>query len=511
MGLTIITAAGEVIDADDNAGPFQVTPEGFNSGLSTNSVPFAQWEAGGATASYAHLYATQPWVYIAVNFITRQISRLPLKAYSRDSQGVKRPLKEGTLYDALQQPNHRKGPIHLKQWMAFPTLLHGTGTVHKLRDRAGGPATRFAPLDWRCMQPKRDRDGIVTHWIYSGLRDPIVVLPDDLLLTAWDSPDGEIGVSPLRALGITTRLERHAQVWMDAHFRNSARPSGGITMPEAAAGDIELRKELREDLERLHMGGPNNGRPMLMPPGGNWVPFGQTAHEVELIDQRKLNREEVAAGYNAPQPLIGILDHATYSNVAELHKILYGPVLGPWLVLFEETFKAHVLDGEPEYDGQWVEFDLAEVLRGDILKESLALKNQLQIGLLTINEARQIRNLPPIDHPDCNRPMIPTNNMTFIGGQASADDATSTVLSRSMARVGNRLYRKARAGEDGWDAGRFHRELLTDLEEAGVDEPARVAQAWTGAVGAIVADALNEPDVLRASFAALIKTKEPNA
>lgn len=496
MGLTIVTADGEVIDTD-NAGPFQYTPEGFNSGLSENSVPFSQW--GGHTASFAHLYATQPWVYIAVNFMTRQLSRLPIKAYERDSQNVKRPLKEGQpLYDLLQQPNRRRGPIHLKQWMAFPTLLHGTGTVHKLRDRTAGPTSRFAPLDWRFMEPKRDRDGEITHWIYRGLRDPIVVMPENVLLTAWDSPDGELGVSPLRALEVTTQLERAAQSWMRGHFRNSARPSGGLTMPEAAAGDRELRRELRDDIARLHSG---STRPILLPPGSKWESFAQSAHEVELIEQRKLNREEVAAVYNAPQPLIGILDHATYSNVAELHNIVYGPVLGPWLVLFEETFKAQVIDGEPAFEGQFVEFELREVLKGDALKEAMALKTQLQSGLLTINEARQIQNLPPIDHPDCDRPMIPTNNMTFVG-----DTASDGAVSRNVARVANRLYRKAKVGEDGWDAARFHRELLTDLQEADTPEAEQAAKTWTNIVGAIVADAMNDPDILRASFAALTTT-----
>lgn len=501
-GLTIITAAGEVIDTDENAGPFQLTPEGFNSGLSANSVPLAQWNDGNP-GSFAQLYRTQPWVYISVNFMTRQLSRLPLKVYEKDSQNVKRQRTDGGLYDLLNKPAPRKGPIHFKQWLSFPTLLHGTSTVHKIREQPGGAPRRFAPLDWRFMDPRRDSDGNITHWIYSGNATRQVIYLEDLLSAAWMAPsDDEIGTSPLQALGITTSLERAAQQWMQGHFRNSARPSGGITMPDAAVGDKELRRELRDDLQRLHVGGTNNGRPMLLPPGSEWQPFGQTAHEVELIDHRKLNREETAAAYNAPQPLIGILDHATYSNVAELHKIVYGPVLGPWLVLFEETIKAQVIDGEPEFEGQFVEFELREVLKGDALKEAIALKTQMQSGLLTINEARQIQNLPPIDHPDCNKPMIPTNNMTFVGG-SSTDNANGAVA-RNLARVANRLYRSACAGEDGWDAARFHRELLHDLRAEGHADAEQTAKTWTAAIGAIVSDALGDAEVLRTSFAALI-------
>ena len=512
MPLTFITAAGEVISADEG-GPFQYTPEGFNSGLAESSVPLSQWTGGGA--SYASLYETQPWVAIAVNFLTRQISRLPLKVYTRDSQGNKQRQTSGALYDAIQNPAPRCGPIHLKQWMFFPTLLHGNGAIRKVRPRAGNAPTGFLPLGWRDLEPRRTSAGAIEdvsdidYWlrIRDGKRQ--VLQPHDVVHLAWHPPTGALGVSPLKQLGVTLRIERSSQLYQEALFRNSARPSGGVTLPESMASDELFRREFRSDLERLHAGTHNAGRPIMLPPGSKWEQFAITAHEAELIQQRQLNREEIAAGYNAPQPLIGILDHATYSNIAELHKILYGPVLGPWIVLGEETFTAQVIAGEAAFEGQFVEFDLSEELRGDVLKEAQALKAQLSIGMLTINEARKIRNLPPIDHPDCDRPMVPTNNMTFVGGDAPAGDEASQALTSNLRRVGALLYRKAKTGENAWDPERFHRELTSDLTDANTTDPAGSAEVWTRAVDAVVTDALNDPDQLRAAFAALSPEQEP--
>jgi hypothetical protein len=170
-----------------------------------------------------------------------------------------------------------------------------------------------------------------------------------------------------------------------------------------------------------------------------------------------------------------------------------------------------VIDGEPEFEGQFVEFDLAEVLRGDPLKEATALKTQLQTGLLTINEARQIRNLPRIDHPDCDRPMIPANNLIFVGGQTSGTDeeegetTIAGALSRNLERLGDRLYRKTKAGqtEDAWDPDRFRRELRDDLAKAKDPNADATAKTWVGVVTAVIADALGDADTLRDSFAAL--------
>jgi HK97 family phage portal protein len=138
----------------------------------------------------------------------------------------------------------------------------------------------------------------------------------------------------------------------------------------------EEREELRQEIHDTHGGVDQAFRLMLLSGGMDFKGMSQTAVEAELIEQRKLDREEVAAVYDIPPPLIGILDHATYSNVAEMHRMLYVTVLGPPLVMLEETIKAELIDPEPAWEGHFVEFDLSEVLKGDTLKEIQALRGR---------------------------------------------------------------------------------------------------------------------------------------
>lgn len=501
MGITLQLEDGTLIAG--GGGPYQTNADG-DPVLSTNSVPSEVWEG---RLSFTNIYRTQVWVAICVNFLTRQVARLPLKVYERDSQNVKRPVAKGPLVDLLRQPAERCGPIHLKQWMTMPTLVHGNGPVRVVRDRAGLAPRRFLPLDWRWLDPKETREGsgVLDYWVLSVPGQGRTILqPEDVMHIGWSPPAGVVGVSPLQQLGVTIRSERSAQRFQEASFRHSARPSGGISLPESVAGNRELRRELRRDLIRLHQGVDQTGKPIVMPPGAKWEAFSHSATEAQLIEVRNVNREEIAACYSAPQPLVGILDHATYSNVAELHKILYGPVLGPWLTLEEEIFKAQVIDQTPAFEGQWVEYELKEALRGDALKEAIALKTQIQTGLLTINEARQIVNLPPIDHPDCDRPLIPTNNLTPIGGTSPADAAAAVALRGNLQRLGARVYRRAKAGEsDLWDRDRFERELAADLRKAHDHHADGNARTWGAVLEALIADSLEEPEQLQASFAAL--------
>jgi HK97 family phage portal protein len=507
VSLSFVGSDGTVLSSVDGDGSqFQLTPEGFNTGLARNSVPLSAYDGTGA--SFAHLYRTQPWVATTINKLTRQVARPPLKAYERDSQGQKKRLTDGRLYELLQRPALRRGPINLKQWMSFPTLLNGNGAIQKMRKEIAGPPTSFRSLDWRTLVPEFDRStGEIDHWVCTQFGKTEFIPVDDIVHFAWEGPDGLLGVSPLRQLGVTLRIERAAQIWQEATFRNSVRPSGGITLPDGdLAKDKIYRAELASDLARLHAGGPNAGRPLVLPPGSEWQAFSANASEAALIEQRTVAREEIAAVFDIPPPVIGILDHATYSNMDTIfEKVLFGPVLGPWFTLFEETFGAQVLDDEPAFEGQWVEFDLSEVLRGDPVKQAMALKTQMQSGQLTINEVRDIQNKPRFDHPSCDLPMIPANNIAFVGGEDQTGDVAgqevAAEIAKSLQRAGARAVRKAKAGQPAWDGDRFHRELAEDLEPYG--DHTKTADAWALAAEAIVHETLSDPAALEEAFASL--------
>ena len=103
-----------------------------------------------------------------------------------------------------------------------------------------------------------------------------------------------------------------------------------------------MMDQLREDVEELYAGPENAGKPALLPPGLDWKPIGHTAVEAELIDQRQVAREEVAAVYQIPPPMMGILDNATYSNIETQREMAYTMALGPPLVLIEQSLTSMI-------------------------------------------------------------------------------------------------------------------------------------------------------------------------
>lgn len=399
----------------DQVAPAQLSATGRPM-IATNSVPLSAFGAGNLTliggrpVSYGDIYRSQPYVATAVDVLTRQISRLPLKVYQRDSQGNRTRVEEHRLVDLIKRPAPRCGSTQLKQWLAQPVLLHGNALLLKGRDERAAPPARLWPLEWRSVSA-RARGGAVDYFETSQFGEKQFLDPADVLHVRWEPPDGCFGVSPLQQLGITVRIERAAQEYQENYLGQGAAPPSALYLPHEIVTDDEMRGKIESRMQARHGGPQGAGRVAVLPNDTKWEAVGHTAHEAELIAQRKLTREEVGSVYQVPQPLLGILENATLANVAELHRMLYTTVLGPWLALIEDTFKAQIIDTEPAFEGLWVEFDLAEVLKGDKLKEMTALKLAVQAGLLTLNEAREIQNRKKYDADWCDEPLIPANNL----------------------------------------------------------------------------------------------------
>lgn len=414
---SLIAANGQLLRRTEPRG-IPSAAFGFGGGLTFDSVWTDASEASDETGrliSFSEIYDTQPVVAAAINKLARQGSTLPLKVYKRKENGERDRLIGHPLETLLRKPLTRRGPVHLKQWILIPLLTHGNSIVAKFREDPSGPPTALLPVSWPHIEAYAPEGGEVEWWATTQTGERRWFQAQDAMHFAWLSPAGEIGTSPLRQLGTTIQIEDAAQRFQRAMFRNSVRPTGAVTIPENVVLDKETRKEMRADLDKLHTGVDNAGRTMLLPGGAEWKAMSHSAHEAELIEQRKLDREEIAMVYDLPGPLIGDLTHGTYSNVTELNKQLYKSVLRPWLTLVEETIQAHLIDPEPEWEGIFVEFDLGEQLKGDPVELADALRTQVEAGVMTRNEARKFLNLPRDPSPAADQLFYSANNQAPVG------------------------------------------------------------------------------------------------
>ena len=148
--------------------------------------------------------------------------------------------------------------------------------------------------------------------------------------------------------------------------------------------------------------------------GETFLPASHSPRESEFTEARKLTREEVARHYHVPLPMVGILDHSTFSNIKEQHKNLYQDALGPWLTMVSEEWKRQVLPECDDQVGIYTEFNIEQKMRGSFEEQAASFRTLVGTPVITVNEARGRLNLPRLDDPSADGVAKPLN-LTLAG------------------------------------------------------------------------------------------------
>lgn len=402
--MTYVVGVGGGVIAARNAYPF---PTSAPRETAPNRGRIALLDQLGRTMTYEAMFRTQPWVYAVVTKQVYALGRTPLKTYVMGDDDERQRAERGNPLDMLLRRPWGRGSSawKFKVHIIWDLLIHGQALL-VMGGKAGAPPTELWPVPWRNVITIEDESGILGFKVRLPSGDYFV---DPGRVVHFELPGR---VSPLEPLRRTLAVEHAALTWQGENFRNGITPRGAFTTDQTL--NERTLPRLRAELETLYAGPENAGRFGMFDQSLKWTQMGTSAIDAALIDQRKLNREEVCGVYDVPPTSVGILDRAIMGNVRELRKQVYVDAVGPKASLIEITINADIVWEVPAWDGYFVEFDLNTILRPDPEARARAHLMEQQASTSTINERRRRENLPAIDDPVADTVLIPVN-MTPVG------------------------------------------------------------------------------------------------
>lgn len=355
---------------------------------------------GYESSSYSQIYRSQLWVHTLVNKRANAVARLPLKVYRRAETG-RLSARDTPFGQLLAAPSTLLDPFLFWLWTASTLDIHGEAIWGKVRDDGGRPIelVPFHP----CYVKDETKNG-KTRWWYESADLKFSFDRRDIVHFRTFNPSTMLrGMSPLEPLRATLDNEDGARRANSALWRNGGRPSIVLEHPGIMSEDAALH--LSAQWSDIHGGVDNWAKALVLEEAMTANVLSLNVEELQYIEGRKLNREEVCAVYDMPPAAVHILDHATFSNITENLRSVYRDTMAPRLTLFESTIEFELRDGrfsersrEPDFGSDvYSEFLLDEVLRGDFEARSAAY---LAANYMTLAEKREKENLPFIEGTD---------------------------------------------------------------------------------------------------------------
>lgn len=363
----------------------------------------------GSYQTYASIYSKQPNVRTVVDFLARNIAQIGLHVFRRVSDHDRIRLADHPLANLLYSPNPST-----TRYRFFENLMGDLGVyfgAYWLKVRQ--PSLTLVRLPPEAIQVSGGLVPVEFHWqLPNGEIQHYG--PEDIVHFGGYNPNflttGLVGLSPLETLRRILAEEAAAGAYRESYWRNSARIEGVITRPASAPKWTPPQQaQFRDQWTAKQTGEVASGKTAILEDGMDFTPTSFSAKDSEYLSSRKLTTEEVARAFHIPLPMVGILDHATFSNIKEQHKQLYVDCLGPWLVMIGEEIERQLLPEFDDIDRVYVEFNINEKLKGDFEEQAAAMQSLVGRPVMTLNEGRARLNLPSMADPKADEVAMPLN------------------------------------------------------------------------------------------------------
>lgn len=375
-----------------------------NAVIDVRSPVFAQFLTPGVSSGIDGVAVTEASTmglsgfWRAVSLISGTLASLPMPSYRDGPTGNRE--KVPSIFDDPDGPDGQT-PFEWKETAFAHLVLHGRCGALKIRNAAGGLVR--LPL----VHPGMFHEELPTAQEIKEKRRPVGglwfrVQMDDgrsLKLDAQDfwyvpglSLDGKTGVSLLTYARLSLATAMAGDKSAGNMFARGALIAG-LATPDEDQDITDDIPEIRRQLDANVLGHDNAGTIAVINRKLKLQPWSMTAVDAQFLQSRQFSIEEISRWTGVPPHLLMQVEKQTSwgTGVDEQNQGMSKFVLGHWAQRFEQ--RASRLLARP----RWCEFDFAGLERPNFATEiDLLLKQTGGKPILTINEARAIRNLPPV-------------------------------------------------------------------------------------------------------------------
>lgn len=332
-------------------------------------------------------------VWRAISLIAGTIASLPLRTIEMDGEGERRQV--ASWLDNPCGPGLLV-PFAWKELVLFHLLTHGNAYLLKLFNGAGAqvgawpvhPTQVGISYDW-------DRANTPDGKVFSVTLDDgqtMTLTSQDITHVMGMSSDGRMGLAPLTIAREAFATALAGDAAAGHMFANGALASAIVTSDGeelTLAEATTVKKQLMSQMT----GTGNAGNIAVINRKLKITPWSLSAADAQFLETRQFSIEEIARIYGvAPHLLMQMQKSTSFgTGITEQNLALGRHTLMPWTSRVEE-YLTRELSGARRV----AEFDFTPLERPNPKDEVGLLIQQVNAGLISVNEARATRGLPGV-------------------------------------------------------------------------------------------------------------------
>lgn len=374
---------------------------GLSGGMTSAGVRVNEITAEGISAWFA-----------CRQVISETVGQLPLKVFRKLDRG-KEPDERHPLYFVLHDQLNTEWTAYEGKEFLTRCLADWGNAYAEIQRNTRGEVVALWPLAPNRMTVDRDgqgrkryrysaASGALFEWINNIARPPIFHLRANTI-------DGLIGRSAIRILADCFGLTKAAEEFGSRFFANDATPSMVATYKGRL--NAQQKQNLRESWQRVYGGLSNAHRLAILEHDIQLTKMGVDPQAGQFLETRNLQIEEIARILRVPLFMIQHMTKSTSwgSGIEQMMLGFVNITLMPWLTIWQQAIGRDLLTAK-SFETHAALFVVNALVRGDFKTRMDGYAVQIDKGIATPNECRELEDLNARTDPYGDEAMVPTNN-----------------------------------------------------------------------------------------------------
>lgn len=337
-------------------------------------------------------------VYASVKVVSETMAQMDLEVVEKVGKTTKTNTSHSNYWLLHAEPSPYYNRFEWVQGMMSYALLWGNAYTKIVRDRfATAKELKILPA-WEVTPKMSERGKLYYEWRSKDGFD--IILTEDMIHLKNLGTNGLIGLSPIEIQreNLATEL---ARIGHDGAFYSNGAKASGVLMTPGHMGPTEVGN-VKDSFNKANEGTKNRFKTIVLEEGVKYQQLTIPQNDAQFLESKKFTQTEIAGWYRVPPHMIGNMTDANYSNVDAMDRNFAKTCIVPWTIrLQQEIDRKLFFDTER---GKFMsQFNLDDLIKGDIKTRYEVYGMGVQNGLLRPSEAREAEGWPMEETEDINQ------------------------------------------------------------------------------------------------------------